>query len=202
MSIDMTESVQALDPFTRELLIARDESVNAATQLIWHRFRRWLGSMATRRVAGDGDDLVQDVMERVVHELPAYDGEPPVYEWLRRMLRDRAKNDRRRTQRRSSLLDEQAEAARESLFRERFPSPEARTAARQKIALLNEAIAALPELDREIFERRITLQQHPDVIGPAVGLNPSAVSVRVTRIKARLAEAIQRRERAQLKVIK
>lgn len=191
-----------LDPLTQELLDARDQSVNAATQLIWDRFRRLLGSMATRRVAGDGDDLVQDVMESVVHALPDYDGEPPVYEWLRRLLRDRASNARRRARRRSALLEAHAEAARESLFRERYPDPEARTEARQKLTRLNEAIAALPELDREIFERRFTLGQHPEEIGRAVGLKSAAVSVRITRLRAKLQGAIQRQDKARLRVVR
>lgn len=189
------------DPLTRELLLTRDRSVNEAVQLIWERFSRWLGSMATRKTAGDGDDLVQEVMASVLQQLPEYDGEPPIYEWLRRMLRDRARNDRSRDTRQQSLRETQALSVRESLFKARFPSPEARTEARQKLARLNVAIAALPELDREIFERRFSLNEHPEIIGDAIGMKSAAVSVRITRIRARLSDAIRRQESPRLTVL-
>ena len=140
-------------------------------------FLRAVGQIETAR------DLTQDVFLRVsraaVPQVP--DGE--VRAWLFRIARNLALDHHRRHQHQPVAATPQLEAARP-------PSQEVDAA-------VNEALASLPDLDRDVFLLREMAGLGYDEIARACELTPDAVRSRIHRtrlqLRARLARPIATR---------
>lgn len=128
-------------------------------------FRRAVGHAEAAR------DLTQDVFLRVSRTaIPAApDGE--VRAWLFRIARNLALDHHRKHVRRPEPASSTSESS-------RAPSQDVDLA-------VNEALAALPDLDRDVFLMRELAGLGYDEIGSACGLTPDAVRSRIHR--ARLA---------------
>lgn len=147
------------------------ETLFAAHQ---HRLFRYFCRAVGQREAAR--DLTQDLFVRVTRTtIPvAADGE--VRAWLFHIARNLALDHHRRRLRQPEpvvLVDESA----------RSPSQDVDLA-------VNEALAALPDLDRDVFVMREVAGLGYDEIGRACGLTPDAVRSRLHRTRLQLREAL------------
>ena len=144
---------------------------------LFRYFLRAVGQIETAR------DLTQDVFVRVSRAAvpQAPDGE--VRAWLFRIARNLALDHHRRHQRQPVS---------------ETPPPEAMRLPSQEVdAAVNEALAALPDLDRDVFLMREMAGLGYDEIARACELTPDAVRSRIHRtrlqLRARLATPIATR---------
>jgi RNA polymerase sigma-70 factor (ECF subfamily) len=144
---------------------------------LFRYFLRAVGQIETAR------DLTQDVFLRVSRAAvpQAPDGE--VRAWLFRIARNLALDHHRRHQRRPVSSTSQPDAV--------------QPASQEVDAAVNEALASLPDLDRDVFLMREMAGLGYDEIARACELTPDAVRSRIHRtrlqLRARLATPIATR---------
>jgi RNA polymerase sigma-70 factor (ECF subfamily) len=104
--------------------------------------------------------------------------------WLLRVgrnwLTDRARSAGRRS----------AEPCRDDLV-DRRPDPSIEASVRELQARVRAALTELPAIDREVLALRYALDWTTAQIGSTLGMSPSAVDMRLSRARARLAAAFQ-----------
>jgi RNA polymerase sigma-70 factor (ECF subfamily) len=121
-------------------------------------------------------DLTQDVFLRVSRATIPVAAEEEVRAWLFHIARNLALDHHRARLRRpepSSLAEEGS-----------------RLATQDVDLAVNEALAALPDLDRDVFLMREVVGLGYDEIGRACGLTPDAVRSRIHRARLRLREQL------------
>lgn len=121
------------------------------------------------------EDLVQDVFIKVLKSCRGYRGDGSFKAWLYHIARnlafDRLRAARRRDARRPAAQDEIEESR----------GPERTTVAVEKVALLERALACLPEAAREvIWLGRFEFPSYRELAG-ALGCTPGAARVRMHR---------------------
>lgn len=140
-----------------------------------------------RRCApGDVDDVLNDtlvVMWRRLDEVPPGGEAPWCYGVARRCLA----NHRRGARRRGNLVE---------LVRGRAAPAAGPALVSDADADLHDALGRLPELDREVVRLWAWEQLEPREIATVLDLTANAVSIRLTRIKARLASELDGKDRA------
>ena len=151
-------------------------------------FERLLGQHGPmlRRIAGSYEadperrrELEQDILLAVWRALPRFRGEAPIKAFLARVAHNRAVThvSREAVQPRRAPLDETMQS--------HDPTPHDQVEAEDLRARLAEAVRALPLSLRQ--PAVLTLEGFsPAEIGPMLGLNANAVSIRLTRAKAAL----------------
>ena len=133
-------------------------------------FCRAVGEVDTAR------DLTQDVFLRVSRATVPVAADGEVRAWLFHIARNLALDHHRKRLRQpdpSTLTDEGA----------RLPSQDVDLA-------VNEALAALPDLDRDVFLMREVAGLGYEEIGYACGLTPDAVRSRIHRARVQLREKL------------
>jgi len=121
-------------------------------------------------------DLTQDVFLKVTRTPIPVAAEGEVRAWLFHVARNLALDHHRQRLRRpepSELTDEGA-----------------RTASQDVDLAVNEALAALPDLDRDVFLMREVVGLGYEEIGRACGLTPDAVRSRIHRARLQLRERL------------
>lgn len=145
---------------------------------LFRYFLRAVGQIETAR------DLTQDVFLRVTRAAIPQVSEGEVRAWLFRIARNLALDHRRRQRPESSNITAVIEPA--------------RPASQEVDAAVNEALAALPDLDRDVFLMREMAGLGYDEIAHACELTPDAVRSRIHRtrllLRARLATPIATRQ--------
>ena len=139
-----------------------------------------------RRIAGSYEadperrrELEQDILLAVWRALPRFRGEAPIKAFLARVAHNRAVThvSREAVQPRRAPLDEAMPSG--------DPTPHDEVEAEDLRARLTEAVRALPLSLRQ--PAVLTLEGFsPAEIGPMLGLNANAVSIRLTRARAAL----------------
>jgi RNA polymerase sigma-70 factor (ECF subfamily) len=156
---------------------------DAEALFVLHRGRvfrylcRAVGHVETAR------DLTQDVFLRVTRAAPPVGTADDQRGWLFSIARNIAIDHRRREHIRPAITDD-------------APLP-ARPASQDVTAAVNEALAALPELDRDVFLLREVAGLGYEEIATACALTPDAVRSRIHRarldLRARLAAPLSLR---------
>jgi RNA polymerase sigma-70 factor, ECF subfamily len=137
------------------------------------------------RDAADADDAVQDAFMKAFVNVASYRDELPFEVWLTRILvnacldRIKARNRRRRwivpmegdAERGGQLLDPPAETL----------SPEARLLAQERRRAITDALARLPERQRDVFVLSQELGYSSREVSAMTGLNESTVRVHLFR---------------------
>jgi RNA polymerase sigma-70 factor (ECF subfamily) len=150
-------------------------AVDAAALFAAHQDR--LFKYFCRAVGPDtARDLTQDVFLRVSRATIPVAADEEVQAWLFRIARNLALDHHRARLRRpepSPLADEGS-----------------RLATQDVDLAVNEALAALPDLDRDVFLMREVVGLGYDEIGRACGLTPDAVRSRIHRARLQLRERL------------
>lgn len=147
------------------------------------------------RHASDAEDLVQDAFLAAARAYPdreAKELKPLLFTMVRNLSINYLKSGHTRRARLSEPVEDQASR----LACEATPSPEALLATRQQLALIEAALAGLPERRREALRlHRIERLSHKQ-IAARLGVSPSTVKSDIVMAVAEMTETLARAERA------
>lgn len=150
-------------------------------------------SMARKMVANefDAEDVTQDVLLQVILKLPSFRGESAFPTWLHRITINAALSHRRkRAVREENRISDPLETL---LQHEPEPStqpPEMELADQETRRLIEEAVARLPEMYRQVFVLS-DVEGLPNAdIADRIGMSLPAVKSRLLRARAMLREAL------------
>jgi RNA polymerase sigma factor (sigma-70 family) len=169
----------------RQLCVAirrGDEHAFARFYDLW--FDRAL-RLARAVVHGDeaaGLDVVQDVMVKVVHKLPALAGERAVAAWMAKTISaaaiDRRRSDERRRRRESVVAQTAAAVAGHDALRQLGDN--------EQLGWLRAQLAGLTADERLLLQQRFDGEPSLGEVAAALGLSADAVQGRVRRLLLRL----------------
>ncbi len=159
---------------------------------VYNLARRLLGNDA------DAQDVTQDVFLQVVRKLPSFRGEAAFPTWLYRVTvnaalayrRKRAVRERHRIH--DSLDDFREDGTHLTLVRRWVREPEELAADREVHQLIEEAIAKLPELYRDVYVLADVEELPNAEIADMLGLSLSAVKSRLHRARLLIRKALAR----------
>jgi RNA polymerase sigma factor (sigma-70 family) len=139
------------------------------------------------------DDLVQDVWFSVVRHAPQYEARAKFRTWLFTLAHHRVV-DHWRTQKNHASLDAESEdgtALAEMLAAESGFGPERRLDSRELAQALLDALAALPEVQREAFLLQAEAGMSLAEIAQTTGVNMETAKSRLRYARARLRETLE-----------
>ena len=170
------------------------DPVSLTVEQIYHDYAPRVYNMARRMVRTDADaeDVMQDVLLKVVRKLPTFRGASALPTWLHRVTVNTALSHRRklavREERRArdpfeTIVAEEAEPSGAT-------SPEAQLVNRETHALIERAIANLPPLYRNVF-LLADVEGLPNAdIAERLGLSLAAVKSRLHRARHLMRDAL------------
>ena len=191
---------------TQALIDRAQGGDGAARQQLLDRYRDYLRRMVAvrldRRLAArvDVSDVVQETLVEAARRLDDYLRERPIpfYGWLRQLAGERIVDAHRRhvtTQRRSVTLEhrelELPDASADQLVRRLFAadtSPSNRMIRQERHERLKEALASLPQRDREVLVMRHLEQLSTSEIAAMLEITEPAVKSRLLRALIRMRE--------------
>ena len=138
----------------------------------------------------DREDLFQEIAVAIWGAIPDFRGESSERTWVYRIAHNTALTWKSKSRRRQAREREDETPDRHS---GRHPHPEEQALSRERRLRLTALLRALPPTDRQIV--LLYLEELPTrEIAEVAGLSENAVATRLSRIRARLAERIQRQE--------
>ncbi len=168
-----------------ERLVARYEKP------IWNFLRRFVADAAT------AEDLLQEVFLRVVKSADEWRGAAKFSTWLYTIARNlTVDQSRRAVHRNAASLDGPAHAGSDSTatLHDRLPSPDRRAddlaSDRETKRRIDEAVAALPAEQREVFLMREVMEMPFAEIATAVGASEPTVKSRMRYALEKLRAAL------------
>jgi RNA polymerase sigma-70 factor (ECF subfamily) len=150
---------------------------------VYNLARRMLGNDA------DAEDVTQDVLLQVVRKLDTFRGDAEVTTWLHRVTVNAALGLRRSRARRPVF----AVSAPMEVFSEPMgavPGPERNALDGEIKSMLEQAIAALPEMYRDVYVLSDVEELPNAEIGRLLGLSLPAVKSRLHRARLMLRDAL------------
>lgn len=150
------------------------------------------------------EDAAQEVFVRVFRSLHRFRGESRFTTWLYQVTLNHCRNVQafrgRRQERRHDSLDADIEQEDGSTHRRQLaddrPDAEDDLLLQQRLELVQEELARLDPLWKEILVLRDVEGLSYEEIGQALTLSPGTVKSRIFRARAQLRERIERRQRA------
>jgi RNA polymerase sigma factor (sigma-70 family) len=146
---------------------------------------------AALRILGDRDaalDAANQVFMKAYRSIGSYDPSRPIKHWLLRIAVNEAITiGRARTRERGRIAPE-AEAA---AIPDRSATPEAETLDRESRDGIRAAVAALPELYREVVVLRYFNELSVDEVAAVLGRSSSTVGVQLLRARQLLRKAME-----------
>jgi RNA polymerase sigma-70 factor (ECF subfamily) len=169
-------------PLTPELIFRR------YAPRVYHLARRLLGNDA------DAEDVTQEVLLQVVRKLHTFRGEAAITTWLHQVtVRAALAYRRRRAQREEHRVHEPLdEFTAEGGHRMpvRHWAPEDRLASEETQRLIDEAIASLPEMYRDVYVLADVEELPNPEIADLLGLSVPAVKSRLHRARLMMRRAL------------
>jgi RNA polymerase sigma-70 factor (ECF subfamily) len=165
-----------------------------AFRLIVERHQRGVHGVIQRLVhnSADAEELAQQTFLRAFEKLGEFRPELRFSAWVYRIAVNLAK-DHRKSPRRSEIPSgERAGEARTALFAGEVGAPDAPTAARERRALLERALASLSLRDREILVLKDVEELPFEEIRQILGRPVTALKIRAVRARARLRDTLAR----------
>jgi RNA polymerase sigma-70 factor, ECF subfamily len=164
---------------------------------VYHDYAPRVFSVARSMVGSDFDaeDVTQDVLLQVVRKLPTFRGDSAFPTWLHRVTVNAALSHRRRQAvRQEHGLDRSLDVAPEgesthASGRAELP-PDDLLLSREAKAVIDRAIAGLPEMYREVFVLADVEGLPNAEVGVRLGMTLPAVKSRLHRARAMLREAL------------
>lgn len=165
-----------------------DEQAFARFYDLWFDRALRLARAVTRGDEAMGLDVVQDVMLKVVHKLPALDGGRAVTAWMAKTIGaaaiDRCRSERRRRRRETAVARMRPEAARDDVA-DRLETSE-------QLAWLRGQLAGLTARERTLLQQRFGGEPSLGDVARRLGLTVDAVQGRARRLVLRLERAARR----------
>lgn len=182
-------------PTDEELMQAYARGDMRAFETLYDRHALPVWRFVQRSVqnAALADDLVQDVWFSVVRHAPQYEVRAKFRTWLFTLAHHRVV-DHWRTQKNHTSLDAESEdgaALAEMLAAESGFGPERRLDSRELAQALLDALAALPEVQRETFLLQAEAGMSLAEIAQATGVNMETAKSRLRYARARLRETLE-----------
>lgn len=181
----LLQAYRAGDVRAFERLVARYEKP------IWNFLRRFVADAAT------AEDLLQEVFLRVVKSADEWRGAAKFSTWLYTIARNlTVDQSRRAVHRNAASLDGPAHAGSDSTatLHDRLPSPDRRAddlaSDRETKRRIDEAVAALPAEQREVFLMREVMEMPFAEIATAVGASEPTVKSRMRYALEKLRAAL------------
>lgn len=136
------------------------------------------------------DDLYQETMLIAWRKLDEYDMDRPFGAWVRGIARNLVRQHARTQQNHAVLLDPSAW----DWLNQQFAAIERRggDTFSEKIQMLRDCIAALPEPYRQVIELRYQQEQNLDSMGSRLPIPRETIKKRLVRAKMRLSDCLQR----------
>ncbi|MFC3683227.1 RNA polymerase sigma factor [Hydrogenophaga luteola] len=182
-------------PTDEELMQAYARGDMRAFETLYDRHALPVWRFVQRSVqnAALADDLVQDVWFSLVRHAPQYEMRAKFRTWLFTLAHHRVV-DHWRTQKNHTSLDAESEdgaALAEMLAAESGFGPERRLDSRELAQALLDALAALPEVQRETFLLQAEAGMSLAEIAQATGVNMETAKSRLRYARARLRETLE-----------
>lgn len=182
-------------PTDEELMQAYARGDMRAFETLYDRHALPVWRFVQRSVqnAALADDLVQDVWFSVVRHAPQYEARAKFRTWLF-TLAHHCVVDHWRTQKNHASLDAESEdgtALAEMLAAESGFGPERRLDSRELAQALLDALAALPEVQREAFLLQAEAGMSLAEIAQTTGVNMETAKSRLRYARARLRETLE-----------
>lgn len=182
-------------PTDEELMQAYARGDMRAFETLYDRHALPVWRFVQRSVqnAALADDLVQDVWFSLVRHAPQYEVRAKFRTWLFTLAHHRVV-DHWRTQKNHTSLDAESEdgaALAEMLAAESGFGPERRLDSRELAQALLDALAALPEVQRETFLLQAEAGMSLAEIAQATGVNMETAKSRLRYARARLRETLE-----------
>ena len=182
-------------PSDEELMQAYARGDMRAFEALYDRHALPVWRFVQRSVqnAALADDLVQDVWFSVVRHAPQYEPRAKFRTWLFTLAHHRMV-DHWRTQKNHTSLDAESEdgsALAEMLAAESGFGPERRLDSRELAQALLDALAALPEVQREAFLLQAEAGMSLAEIAQTTGVNMETAKSRLRYARARLRETLE-----------
>lgn len=157
---------------------------------VFHLARRLLGN------AADAEDVTQEVFLQVVRKLPSFRGEAAFSTWLHRIAVNAALTYRRKRALRQTvslsepLEDFDKDGNHRAPVRSWMNRPNHRALDREAHQLIEEAIARLPDMYRDVYVLADVEQLPNAEIAEMLGLNVPAVKSRLHRARLFMRKAL------------
>ena len=182
-------------PSDEELMQAYARGDMRAFEALYDRHALPVWRFVQRSVqnAALADDLVQDVWFSVVRHAPQYEARAKFRTWLFTLAHHRVV-DHWRTQKNHTSLDAESEdgsALAEMLAAESGFGPERRLDSRELAQALLDALAALPEVQREAFLLQAEAGMSLAEIAQTTGVSMETAKSRLRYARARLRETLE-----------
>jgi len=186
---------EADDPTDEQLMHAYAGGDARAFEALYDRHALPVWRFVQRSVqnAALADDLVQDVWFSVVRHAPQYEARAKFRTWLFTLAHHRVV-DHWRTHKSHTSLDAEGEdgsALAEMLAAESGFGPERRLDSRELAQALLDALAALPDLQREAFLLQAEAGMSLAEIAQTTGVNTETAKSRLRYARARLRETLE-----------
>lgn len=170
-----------------ELVAGRDSAMNRL-------MRRWQDRLIgfLLRMVGDhatACDLAQEAFVRVYRHRASYNPLQPFSTWIFTIAANLARNHHRWSKRHPEAATDPEEIAAASPP-DAAPDPHARTAAREKLAAVQQAIAALPQEQKEVLVFSVYEHLSHEEIAAITDSTTKAVELRLYRARQALREAL------------
>lgn len=182
-------------PSDEQLMQAYAGGDTRAFEILYDRHALPVWRFVQRSVqnAALADDLVQDVWFSVVRHAPQYEARAKFRTWLFTLAHHRMV-DHWRTHKAHASLDAETEdgsSLAEMLAAESGFGPERRLDSRELAQALLDALAALPDVQREAFLLQAEAGMSLAEIAQATGVNPETAKSRLRYARARLRETLE-----------
>jgi len=137
--------------------------------------------------AGTGtqaEDLTQDVFERVLQKLDSFTGNSRFSTWLYAVCRNYCLTEYQQQQKRDRALSAYAQNTDQAVGQDTV------TLIEQQLSLLEIALMNLSDEDRQLLSARYETGQSINQLASTIQASPSAVKMRLWRIRERLRQAM------------
>ena len=184
---DTPSDEQLMQAYARGDMRAFETLYNRHALPVWRFVQRSVQNAAL------ADDLVQDVWFSVVRHAPQYEPRAKLRTWLFTLAHHRMV-DHWRTHKNHASLDAESEdgtALAEMLAAESGFGPERRLDSRELAQALLDALAALPEVQREAFLLQAEAGMSVAEIAQTTGVNVETAKSRLRYARARLRETLE-----------
>ncbi len=158
-------------------------------EALYQRYSRevWALAYARGMSADTATDIAQEAFLRLWRQWEAGEAVVNPRAWLLRVARNLAEDQAKSAFRRNGTCPPQAMAEVHSAD----PGPAEVLERRETFARIRGELEAMPGADREILTLRYALDYSTEEIAEALGINPSAVHMRLSRARQRLAERLK-----------
>jgi RNA polymerase sigma-70 factor, ECF subfamily len=172
------------------------EGTSTTAEEVFAAYAPRVYAVARRMLANDADaeDVTQDVLVQVLRKLDTFRGEACLATWLYRVtvnaaLAHRRKQSRRRECQVDAPLDTLGQQAGRAGFGQAEP-PDRQVLDRELQALIEQAIARLPEMYRDVYVLADVEDRPNAEIGELLGLSVAAVKSRLHRARLMMRDAL------------